>query len=303
MSVVAEKQRLAKPFLKWAGGKGQLLAEIESRLPQDIKTGEIDTYVEPFVGGGAVFFHVAKKYEGVRKFFLFDVNKDLVDCYNAIKRAPKCIVRKLKRLENQFLSLDKARRKVLYYRIRTQFNRDKDPAKLIFLNKTCYNGLYRVNRQGQFNVPFGEYKNPRICDRENLQGVSELLQRVEIRVGDFTQSLPYVDDRTFVYFDPPYRPISPTANFTSYSKDSFYEKDQVRLAKFCMEITTKGAAFLLSNSDPKNENPSDRFFETNYPEDLGFHIDTVSASRAINCKPLGRGQINELLITNYEKGN
>ena len=296
IAVLTEK--LAKPFLKWAGGKGQLLTEIGRRLPNGLETGEIDTYVEPFVGGGAVFFHIAQRYEGIKRFYLFDINNDLVNCYNAIKNNVESLIGELEKLENGFLPLAKSARKEFYYQIRKEFNSDRSPAKLIFLNKNCYNGLYRVNRKDEFNVPFGDYKNPKICDAENLKSVSKVLQKAEIICADFEKSDKYINDKTFVYFDPPYRPLSPTASFTSYSKDDFNEDEQIRLARFCRQIHRKGAKFLLSNSDPKNEDPKDGFFEENY-EKFRFDIDRVKATRAINCKGAGRGQINELIITNY----
>jgi len=295
VSVVAEKQRLAKPFLKWAGGKGQLLTEIGRRLPQGLETGEIDTYVEPFVGGGAVFFHVAQRYENIKRFYLFDINNDLINCYNAIKNDAESLIDKLEKLESEFLALAKLARKEFYYQIRKEFNSDRHTAKLIFLNKTCYNGLYRVNRKDQFNVPFGYYKNPTICNAENLENASLVLQKAEIICADFKKSDKFINDKSFVYLDPPYRPLSPTASFTSYSKEDFDEAEQVRLARFCRHIHGKGAKFLLSNSDPKNEDPKDHFFEDHYN---GFAIERVKATRAINCKGAGRGQINELIITN-----
>ena len=299
MSVVAEKQRLAKPFLKWAGGKGQLLAEIEQRLPTELRTGQIDTYVEPFLGGGAMFFHIAQKYESIKHFYLFDINEYLVNCYNAVKNDAESLIHELEKLENEFLPLRKSARKDFYYRVRKEFNSDRPPAKLIFLNKTCYNGLYRVNKKGEFNVPFGYYKNPTICDVDNLLNVSGILQKAEIICNDFEQSDKYIDNKTFVYFDPPYRPISSTASFTSYSKNDFNEHDQLRLAEFCRRINSKGAKFLLSNSDPQNEDPRDTFFEEHYPKKFGFRIDTVQATRVINCKGANRGAINELIIMNY----
>ncbi len=290
----------ARPFLKWAGGKGQLIGEIDARLPKrEIEAGQIERYVEPFVGGGAVFFHVAQKYDRVKEFYLFDVNEDLVNCYNAIKRDVESVIRELERLEAEFLTKDGSARKRLYYEVRTRFNREREPARLIFLNRTCYNGLYRVNREGEFNVPFGDYKKPRICDADNLRQVSRLLQRARIIWGDFEESEGYIDQSTFVYFDPPYRPISRTASFTAYSKGSFSEKDHLRLARFCRRAQQKGARFLLSNSDPKNENPRDHFFEDHYK---GFIIERVKATRAINCKASGRGEISELIVTNYSFG-
>jgi DNA adenine methylase len=299
---IEEVQR-AKPFLKWAGGKNQLLDEIERRLPNELRTGETDAYVEPFVGGGAVFFCIAQKYESIKHFYLFDINEDLVNCYNAVKHDVKSLIVELKSLQRRFFALGESEQEQFYFDIRKRFNSEKlsgfetkTAAKLIFLNKTCYNGLYRVNRNNEFNVPFGHYKNPTICDVKNLRATSEVLQKVQILCGDFENSDKYINEKTFVYLDPPYRPISPTASFTSYSKDDFSEKDQIRLAKFCRRIDAKGAKFLLSNSDPKNEDQKDHFFDDQYN---GFRIDTVKATRAINCIGAGRGAINELIITNY----
>jgi len=302
VSLVAEGRCLAKPFLKWAGGKTQLLDEIDKRLPPELRDGQIGTYVEPFIGGGAAFFHIAQKYETLEHFYLYDVNEDLVNCYNAIKSDVLSLIRKLRRIENEFLSLDDLKRKDFYYRIRERFNQNRNVAHLIFLNKTCYNGLYRVNRRNEFNAPFGYYKNPRICDRENLLAVSSVLEKAEVNVGDFSNCASSIGNTTFIYLDPPYRPISRTASFTSYSKESFSEQDQIRLAEFCKEIDRGGGKFLLSNSDPKNENPDDKFFETHYPRKLGFYTDIVKASRVINCKGSCRGEITELLITNYRPG-
>ncbi len=295
MPVITEKSTLAKPFLKWAGGKTQLLDEIEQRLPYGLSTGEIDTYVEPFVGGGAVFFYIVQNYNNIKHFYLLDINRDLINCYNEVKTNVDALIGELRSLKTTFLR-KRSGRKDFYYEIRDQFNADRSPAKLIFLNKTCYNGLYRVNRNGEFNVPFGDYKNPTICDEENLRNVSILLQKAKIICGDFADSQQYINHHSFVYFDPPYRPLSPTASFTSYSKESFDEKAQKKLAEFCRRVDSKGTNFLLSNSDPKNEDPTDHFFKDHYKE---FIINRVKAARHINCKASGRGQINELLITNY----
>ena len=290
------KRNLAKPFLKWAGGKNQLLEEISKRLPREIWTGKIKTYVEPFVGGGAVFFYIAQNCPTIECFYLLDINEDLVNCYKAIKERPYSVVRQLGELSSQFLPLPSLQRRMFYYRIREQFNRDRSPAKLIFLNRTCYNGLYRVNRKNEFNVPFGDYKNPTVCDSQNLIAVSRVLKGAEIIFGDFEESAKYIDNQTFIYLDPPYRPLNATASFTSYSRDNFTEQDQVRLAKFCVRIASMDAKFLLSNSDPKNEDPADDFFEQSYRD---FNIERVKAIRAINCKGSRRGEINELLITRY----
>jgi DNA adenine methylase len=286
----------AKPFLKWAGGKGQLIPEIDKRLPEEeIRKGKITTYVEPFVGGGAVFFHIAGQFPEIKRFYLFDINQDLVNCYNAIKNNVEELIDELKILDSTF-KRKRTTRKDFFYQIRTEFNSDHDPAKLIFLNKTCFNGLYRVNKKGEFNVPFGDNKSPKICDEENLYAVSKILQKARIKSKDFEECEPFIGDKAFVYFDPPYRPISPTATFTSYTKENFGIEAQIRLSKFCLHIHKRGARFLLSNSDPKNENPKDHFFEKHYSS---FTIDRVNASRVINCKGARRGKIKELLVINY----
>ncbi len=285
----------AKPFLKWAGGKGQLIPEIDKRLPkEEMRTGQISTYVEPFVGGGAIFFHIAGQFPEIKHFYLFDTNPDLVKCYNAIKNDVETLIKQLKRLEGEFLK-DSNNRQEFFYKQRSLFNKKRSSAKLIFLNKICFNGLYRVNKKGEFNVPFGDYKNPKICNEENLRSVSEVLQKAQIKCKDFEQCEPYIDNSAFVYFDPPYRPISKTANFTSYTKEDFGIEAQICLSKFCLRIHKRGARFLLSNSDPKNEDPKDNFFEDNYSS---FTINRVNASRVINCKGSKRGNIKELLITN-----
>ena len=299
--------KLAKPFLKWAGGKGQLIDEIDLRLPQELIEGEIKAYIEPFIGGGAVFFHIAQKYPDIDNYILIDVNKDLVNCYKAIQHRAEEVIGELKLFEKLYFShRTEEKKKELFLEIRKSFNHEKDKsyssqtaAKLIFLNKTCFNGLYRVNQKGEFNVPFGKYEKPAICPKDNLIRVSDLLQNATLLCGDFSLCREYVDRHSFIYFDPPYRPISKTASFTSYAKNSFSDEDQIRLADFCKWLTKKHIKFLLSNSDPKNENPKDSFFETHYPEPEGFIIDRVKASRAINCKGEKRGQINEILAMNY----
>jgi len=295
-----ETQR-ARPFLKWAGGKTQLLDEIDTRLPdKEIESGRIDTYIEPFVGGGAIFFHIAKSYSKIKRFYLFDINEDLINCYKAIKNDLGPLIHELRKLQDKYLALNPSDQKGFFYSIRDQFNSDRHPAKLIFLNKTCFNGLYRVNRSNEFNVPFGNYKNPNICDEDNLYAVSAVLQNAEIITADFEESEKYINKNCFVYLDPPYRPISATASFTSYAKGDFTEEDQIRLANFCERIRQKGARFLLSNSDPNNEDPKDNFFDRRYRR---FTIATVKATRMINCKGSLRGQINELIITNYRAGD
>jgi DNA adenine methylase len=305
VSTAVRPSTRAKPFLKWAGGKGQLLAEIDKRLPkEDFANGRIDSYVEPFLGGGAVFFHIAQRHANFKHLYLLDINEDLVKSFQAVKENVEALIAELEVLEAAFYRKRTSEtRRQLYIDVRKEFNLEKGThfgfataAKLVFLNKTCYNGLFRVNRRGLFNVPFGDYKKPKICDEDNLRTVSNVLQKAEIICADFTVSQKYVDRSTFVYFDPPYRPLSATASFTSYAKDRFTEEEQIRLAGFCQRVSDKGAKFLLSNSDPKNEDPNDRFFEDHYN---GFTIERVKATRAINCKGGQRGRISELIITNY----
>ncbi|HOQ05779.1 MAG TPA: DNA adenine methylase [Anaerohalosphaeraceae bacterium] len=296
----------AKPFLKWAGGKGQLLDEIGTWLPAEMKYGKVKTYVEPFVGGGAVFFYIAQRYEGIEHFILNDVNEDLIQCYKMVQSRVNDLIKILKEYQKKYTSLSEEKRKDFYLQVRKEFNKEKTAgfsertaAQLIFLNRTCFNGLYRVNRKGFFNVPFGRYKNPAICQEDNLKAASALLQKAVLLCGDFEECRRFTDKGVFYYLDPPYRPISRTAAFTSYAKDDFSEEDQIRLAFFCRQIHQKGAKFLLSNSDPKNENPHDHFFEDHYSD---FSIERVKAARAINCKGDKRGQINEIIVTNYQKG-
>ena len=305
LNAVLFDTKKAKPFLKWAGGKGQLINSIDERLPVQIKEGTIKKYIEPFIGGGAFFFHIVQKYAGIKHFYLNDANRDLVNCYIIIQNNVNEIIEILQELEEEYLSRNEDERNKYYYQVRKEFNvkKTKYPcisttAKLLFLNRTCFNGLYRVNRKGEFNVPFGKYKNPTICNTDNLRFVADLLQYATVTCGDFESTLKFIDSNSFVYLDPPYRPISRTASFTSYSKDDFSEQDQIRLAEFCNKLDQKGAKFLLSNSDPKNEDSKDRFFEDNYKEKLGFKIERVKATRSINCKGDKRGQINELIITN-----
>jgi len=301
----------AKPFLKWAGGKTQLLSEFNKRFPSELKHGRIAKYVEPFVGGGAVFFYINQKFS-FRRCYICDINEELVLSYRVIKNSTKQLITILEALESDYLSKNDEDRNHLYYNIRAAFNRKKPDinfnkfqtdwveraAQLIFLNRTCFNGLFRVNRKGEFNVPFGRYKKPEILNEDNLKDVAILLKTTEIISGDFTECKKFVDKYTFVYLDPPYRPLNVTSRFTSYSKDGFTDKDQHRLAKFFKELDKKGAKVMLSNSDPKNENPNDTFFEDLYSD---YMIERVPAKRSINCVGSGRGEINELIITNYRR--
>jgi len=301
----------AKPFLKWAGGKTQLLDAITCRLPPELESGVITRYVEPFIGSGAVFFYLARTYI-LPEFYLLDRNEELILAYQTLKTRCDAVVETLRNLQTNYYQLPPDDQKMFFYKLRRDFNGSRDSvdfetarpglaavkrtAQLIFLNRTCYNGLYRVNSKGEFNVPFGAYKNPTLCDAENLNAVAEVLQRATILPGDFKDCQKYIHAQTFVYFDPPYRPLNKTSSFTSYAVQPFDDAEQERLAKFYRSLHPTGAKLMLSNSDPHNENPHDNFFDNLY---ANFTIHHVQASRMINSDPTRRGPITELLITNY----
>ena len=290
-----------KPFLKWVGGKSQLINEIEKLLPVD---GEkvLTKYAEPMVGGGALLFSVLSKYD-FEELYISDINAELINAYIVVRDNIDLLVEKLTEMQAIFLPMNENGRKYFYYNARDKFNAlqlSKETAVekaelFIFLNKTCFNGLYRVNKKGQFNVPMGAYKNPTICDENNLRNISNALQNVEIVCGDYTLSESFIDNNTFVYIDPPYRPISETSAFTSYNSDSFDDNEQIRLSQYIERIDKVGAKVVLSNSDPKNVNPDDMFFDDLYKS---FKIHRVEATRAINSKAEKRGKISELLICN-----
>lgn len=297
--------RHVKPFLKWAGGKGQLIGQIAPHLPSIFKTGRIKKYFEPFLGGGALFFWLSEQYD-FESAYLCEINPCVNTCYQVIQKNVGKLIKELNGLETEYLSASEKKREKLYYDKREEFNAFlrrkaknnvvRRAALLIFLNKTCFNGLYRVNSQGEFNVPFGRYKNPTICNEDNLYAVSELLQKAEIYCGDFSECIKDADSESFVYFDPPYRPISVTASFTSYSKDAFDDQEQKRLRKVYGELDKKDAFVMLSNSDPKNNDPDDDFFDDLYQ---GYHIERLNATRLINCNAERRGSITEILVMNY----
>ena len=291
-----------KPFLKWAGGKGQLLKEIGKYYPFDTDL-KITKYAEPFVGGGAVLFDILNKYE-LQEIYVSDINAELINAYTIIRDDIDALLDVLKQLEADYLLLSNSGRKEAYLTKRTRFNELKGKkdngvelaALMIFLNKTCFNGLYRVNRKGEYNVPMGAYKNPLICNEQNLKAASDKLQNVKIVCGDYKKSADFIDNKTFVYFDPPYRPLTATANFTSYTENLFDDKKQLELANFVQQIDNKGAKVVISNSDPKNTNENDDFFDNAYAKQ---NIKRVSATRMINRNSDKRGRINELLISNF----
>lgn len=299
----------AKPFFKWAGGKNQLLPEFTIRLPSDLLNGYLNRYVEPFIGGGAVYFYLLQLFP-FKESYICDVNEELILTYQVVKKDVYALISLLSEFQDRYDSLDESGRSHEYYKIRDNLNRKHEEfdystynddwidraAQLLFLNKTCYNGLFRLNSKGGFNVPFGRYKNPRILNEPNLLKASKILSKTTILKGDFSICQEYIDEKTFVYIDPPYRPLSQTSSFTSYSQGGFYEKDQIRLSKFFADIDRIGAKVMLSNSDPKNEDPSDHFFDHLYQD---FNIERVFAKRSINSKGNKRGEIKEIIVMNY----
>lgn len=296
-------EKKIKPFLKWAGGKGQLLSEIEKYYP--FETDRITKYAEPFVGGGAVLFDILSKYD-LEEIYISDINTELINTYRIIRDDIDVLIEMLYKMQNEFIPLDADNRKAYYIQKRERFNdlkvngdervNTENAALMIFLNKTCFNGLFRVNKKGMFNVPMGAYKNPMICNENNLRAVSEKLQRVTIVCGDYRESADFIDENTFVYFDPPYRPLTDTASFTAYTESLFTDKEQIELAQFVDDMHRKGAKVVISNSDPKNSNTEDDFFDNIYSD---YRIKRVEATRMINCQAQARGKIKELLISNF----
>ncbi len=264
-----------KPPVKWAGGKGQLIPQFEPLLP---KNG-YRLYIEPFVGGGAVFFHLSPS-----KAILIDNNKELINFYLAVRDNLEELLHSLKKHEN---TAD------YYYQVRALDAEKLSPveraSRFLYLNKTAYNGLWRVNSSGKHNVPFGRYKNPRIADEHNLRLVSEVLKQAELIHGDFSRVLDCAGPGSFVYFDPPYHPLSETASFTGYTPESFSAGDQRRLAEVFRELDRMGCTVMLSNSDTP-------FIRELYS---GYDVKVVRARRAINCRADKRGPVNELVIRNY----
>lgn len=290
----------AKPFIKWVGGKTQLLEDIKKSLPKNLNKIENMIFVEPFVGGGAVLFWILKEYPNITKAVINDINAELICTYRVIKTNVEELIVELNRLQFEYRPLSSLERKNYFLSQRTLFNsrttNDIQTAALfIFLNRTCFNGLYRVNSKGEFNVPHGKYSNPRICDEETLRADSALLQKVEILCGDFAQTGQYAGKDVLYYLDPPYRPLTETADFTSYTTGGFDDAEQTRLRDFCDEIAERNAMFVASNSDPLNVDSEDEFFDKLYGM---FHIKRVSASRMINSKGDGRGDISEIMISN-----
>lgn len=300
----------AKPFFKWAGGKSQLLAEFHSRLPAGLGTGHLDRYIEPFIGGGAVFFFIMQLFP-VKESFICDANEELVLTYRVVKEDVDALIALLTRYQDEYDAYNQEERGAMYMRVRSELNAARPsfdfstygPAWItraaahLFLNKTCFNGLFRVNSKGEFNVPFGKYANPGVVQENNLRTASAVLANTTILQGDFSVCLKYCNERSFVYLDPPYRPLNRTSSFTKYSLDGFADQDQVRLRDFFALADQSGARVMLSNSDPMNEDPDDRFFDDLYQ---AYRIERVQAKRFINRDADKRGAISEIIVMNYD---
>jgi len=297
----------AKPVLKWAGGKGMLLPQITEHLPVKVKLGGIKRYIEPFVGGGAVFLDLVRNYN-FQEAFLFDINPELVILYNVIKNDVGDLIDELGQFQQKYNQIqDKT---AFYYINRDEynsFNKNVDTsmytkdfvrraALTIYLNRTCFNGLFRVNSKGLFNVPVGRYTNPRILDEANLREIAKAFQYATIIQTDFADTLKYVNQDTFVYYDPPYRPLNANS-FNSYAIGDFNDNEQRRLKDVFAQADKMGALQMLSNSDPTNYDPADDFFDSLYST---YHIHRIWAKRMINSDSNGRQGVRELLITNYK---
>jgi DNA adenine methylase len=292
---------IAKPFVKWAGGKTQLIDQIKDQLP-DVVFRDKFTYIEPFVGGGAILFFMLENFPNMEKAVINDINKDLADSYQTIKDDVDNLITLLYSYEQQYNNLpaNLEAKKEYYYAKRETFNKRNSTttaqsALLIFLNKTCFNGLYRVNKSNGFNVPIGSYMTPTICFEDNLKAISKALQKVEILNGDYSETLSKAGDNTLFYLDPPYKPLSDTSSFNSYAKDEFGDSEQIRLKEFCETLDKANHSWILSNSDVKGKNPDNNFFDDLYAD---YTIQRVDARRNINANPTKRGKLKELLITN-----
>jgi len=292
----------AKPFIKWVGGKGQLIEQLERLLPADFDNWENVTYIEPFVGGGAMLFHMLQKYPNIRRAVINDINGDLTTCYTTVRDSVEKLIISLQDIQKAYYELPCIEaKKDFFLAARDRYNEKhlapiENTTLFFFLNRTCFNGLYRVNKRGAFNVPFGKHDCPQICDPATLRADSKLLRRVEILNGDFENTFTFARGNTLFYFDPPYRPLSDTSSFTDYSKEPFNDDAQERLKEFCDRVSCAGFYFMLSNSDCKGKNEKDNFFDILYED---YEIERVWASRNINANPKKRGKLTEILVRNY----
>ncbi len=296
----------AKPFVKWVGGKGQLIEQLEALLPADFDAWDDVTYIEPFVGGGAMLFHMLQKFPNIRRAVINDINPDLTTCYKVVRNNPAELIQSLEQIQKEYYLLpSEDDRRDFFMRMRSRFNTKllspiKNTTLFFFLNRTCFNGLYRVNKSGAFNVPFGKYVTPIICDAKTIMADSEMLKNVEILTGDFERTIDYAEGNTLFYFDPPYRPLSNTSSFNDYAKEAFNDSAQIRLKEFCDRIQHEGYHFMLSNSDCLGKDGKDRFFDDLY---IDYQIERVWASRSVNSVASKRGKLTEILVHNYNKRN
>lgn len=300
----------ASPFLKWVGGKTQLLQQFEQLYPRQLKEGKVKKYFELFLGGGAVFLNIIQKYP-VEQVFLSDINQDLILAYKVIQNKADNLIELLLKLQQTYCSSNVEQREKLFYQIRENYNQQQKNFNydfgtqeatirvswLVFLNKTCFNGLYRTNQKGDFNVPFGKYKNPKICNSENILAVAQVLQKVTLVSGNYHSLDEFIDNQSFVYLDPPYRPINKTSSFTAYAKSGFNDQNQIELSNYYRHLSeVKQSLLMLSNSNPHNIDATDNFFHQLYQQ---YKIHEVLANRMVNSDATKRGKIAELVITNY----
>ena len=297
----------AKPIIKWVGGKTQLLNTINDNLPQNIS--HFNTYMEPFIGGAAVLFYIVPKLPNIKNVFINDLNYKLTNLYTVVKNKHLKLINQLKTIQEEYRKSEDP--KMFYYNTRDSFNiydMNMEPdadvlhaAEFIFLNKTCFNGLYRENSKGEFNVPWNKNVNVCICDEENIKAVHNFFIKYNVQISTGTYNEFFKDKElyiknAFVYMDPPYRPITKSSAFTSYTKSGFNDDSQKDL-KVWFDILNSNCAYcMLSNSDPKNYDVNDTFFDDLYSD---YNIIRVNAKRSINSKGNGRGNITEILVKNY----
>ena len=292
----------AKPFVKWVGGKGQLIEQLEALLPADFAERENVTYIEPFVGGGAMLFYMLQTFPNIKSAVINDINPDLTLCYQVVRDNPTELIKALNAIQSDYYALrTDEERKMFFLQQRERFNSKSlneidNTTLFFFLNRTCFNGLYRVNKSGKFNVPFGKYTTPTICDSATIYADSKLLQKVDIMTGDFEQTFTKIEGNTFFYFDPPYRPLSNTSSFNDYTKEDFNDNAQIRLKLFCDRLNENGVNFMLSNSDCLGKDGTDRFFDDLF---IDYSIERVWASRNVNAIASKRGKLTEIVVNNY----
>ncbi len=297
---------MAKPFVKWAGGKRKLLPTLDQNLPKDLKKAQKVTYIEPFVGGGAMLFYMLECYPNIQRVIINDINPALINCYRKIQQKHKELIEELQALQSEFYRTDdKEDWKSLYYERRKEYNNIlptkrntlRAAALFIFFNKTCFNGLYRENNNGDFNVPFGRYVHPNICQEQCISEAHEALKTVEILDGEYSNVLELIDwdEYNFFYLDPPYRPLLGSNNFKQYTKNSFNDSEQEELKSFCDTVNSKGGHFLLSNSDSEIAS-GENYFEKLYQ---GYTFQRIEAPRFINAFAAKRSHVPEILIKNY----